>query len=65
MSIRGSDRPCFLDDADADLAQWKWKLNNKGYVVRNLTIRSKGQSTRYQVIVLHRLIANPVCKFSP
>ena len=57
LPVRGSDRPCVLDDADAELARWKWKLNNKGYVVRNLTIRSKGQPTRYQAVILHRLVA--------
>src|SRR5262245_25049621 len=57
MPVRGSDLPCVLDDTDVDLAQWRWKLNNKGYVVRNLTIRINGQPTRYQTVILHRLVA--------
>lgn len=42
----------FVDDADyALLMQWRWRLNNKGYVVRSETIGGKRV-----VINMHRVI---------
>lgn len=47
-----------VSDEDFDfLAQWKWSLNSKGYVKRNLTIKRRGERTTYRLILMHRVVA--------
>ena len=39
------------------LNQWKWKINNSGYVYR--TIRAKEDGKKWKTILMHRLICCP------
>jgi hypothetical protein len=48
-----------VDDEDFEwVSQWKWQLNNKGYVYRQKYSHRKNGKCVYKKIYLHRLINN-------
>jgi HNH endonuclease len=49
-----------IDDEDFEyLNQWKWRINNYGYAVRNQNIKSPSGKKTSRIIRMHRVILNP------
>lgn len=54
----GAGLSFIVDDEDfVFLSRWKWSLNNKGYVRRNVTSKSGGVAT-YKNAFVHKLVAS-------